>query len=105
MESCRVWWGRRSWAARKTLESIACPVSQHIPASESPSVPAAQPAGGTALQESGWGCARACNSLRAKALHQNIKEQEIKGEQMLADLVHPAPGKEPNAAAACPRLC
>lgn len=111
----KVWWalgillslaaGRRSWAIRNTLESIACTVSWHISASEGSSIPAALSAWGTAVQERGWGCARACNILRTKALHQNIKEQGIKGEQMLADLVHPAPGRQPGAAAVCPRIC
>ena len=62
-DSCWIWWGRRSWAIMNTLESVACAVSWRIPASESSSLPAALRAGGTTVQESGWGCARACNSF------------------------------------------
>lgn len=36
---------------------------------------------------------------------QNINGQEIKGEQMLADLVHCVSGRQPSGAAVCPGPC
>lgn len=88
---------------RHKLGSVTCTVSQNISAAKSPLCSSACP--WELVQESGCGCARARNSLCTKALHQNVNEEEIKGEQMLADRVHPAPGKQPSAAAVCPGPC